>query len=425
MNGVTRIAQRVRVTPSSVDSFGIARVAAPPRRPRLVHAAILLFTAGLSSLATAVLGPSLPKMQAHFASAPHADYLVPLSLTLPMLMMACLSVVAGLAADRVGRKKILVAATVAYALCGMAPLWLDSLNAVLASRILLGVAEASVMTVSTTMIGDYFSGALRAKLMSLHTTFAAVSAFFLNIVGGVLGDRGWRAPYVVYGISLPLALLMAHYLWETKPAGAQPDAAGMEIDDLPFRVRRLLGICLVAACVGVAFLTVPVHLGYFFAALGEQSSARIGVAFALNSVGVMIGTLSFGWIVGPRLESVALQLAIAVGILALSFIEMAAAAHYLTLTLAAAVNGIGMGLLLPTIVTWNMRELPFSHRGLGVGAFQSSLFLGMFFNPVLVVSLEKYLGSRVTGVGAMGLALLVASMIAAWIGSRSPPSSAE
>jgi hypothetical protein len=49
----------------------------------------------------------------------------------------------------------------------------------------------------------------------------------------------------------------------------------------------------------------------------------------------------------------------------------------------------------------------------------------MFFNPVLVVSLEKYLGSRVTGVGAMGLALLVASMIAAWIGSRSPPSSAE
>jgi hypothetical protein len=42
------------------------------------------------------------------------------------------------------------------------------------------------MTCSTTLIRDYFAGAKRAKLMSLHTTVAAVSAFVLDLVGGVL-----------------------------------------------------------------------------------------------------------------------------------------------------------------------------------------------------------------------------------------------
>ena len=396
----------------SVPGFGVVA----PRGPRLIHAAILLFTAGLSSLATAVLGPTLPKMQQHFATAPHANYLVPVSLTVPMLMMALLSVFCGLMADRLGRKRILIWATVSYALCGTAPLWLGSLNSILASRVLLGVAEATVMTVSTTLIGDYFFGALRAKMMALHTTFAAVSAFVWNIVGGVLGNSGWRAPYMVYGISLALSVPMAIYLWE--PTGSVNKEVGNFADGAPFSARRSLGLCLVAVVVGLVFLTVPVHLGYLFAQLQVTSSAQIGYAYALNSLGVIVGSLSFGWLIGPRIRSVALQLALAAGVLALSMVGMAASTGAAGLTIAATVNGLGMGLVLPAVVTWNMRELPFSRRGVGVGAFQSSLFLGMFCNPILVVGLDQWTGGRATAVGWMGIAVLLAAGTCGFIGFR-------
>ena len=372
----------------------------------------MLVSAGLSSLATAVLGPSLPQMQEHFGSMVDAEYLVPLSLTTPMIVMAGLSVGVGFAADRFGRKRILVAATALYALCGTAPLWLDTLGGILASRVLLGVAEACLMTCSTTMIGDYFTGAKRAKLMSLHTTVAAVSAFVLNLLGGVLGEKGWRAPYWVYAVSLPLAALMAVYLWEPEP-GLEPDrpATAGNRSERP-AIRRLLGICGIAVGVGLVFMVVPVHLGYLFRELGVESSAKIGLAYALNSVGVIGGTLTFGWVVAKQLPRVALQLALAAMLLGSSFLGMSVATTYAGLTLAAMANGMGAGLIFPAVVTWNMRELPFSHRGIGVGAFQSSLFLGMSVNPIVIVSLAKSQGSRAATMTVLGGALLVAAFIA-------------
>jgi len=384
----------------------------------LTQACILLVSAGLSSLATAVLGPSLPKMQEYFRFAADAEYLVPFTLTAPMLVMACLSVFVGLAADKYGRKRILVAATVFYAVCGTAPLWLDSLRAVLGSRVLLGVAEACLMTVSTTMIGDYFTGAKRVKLMSLHTTVAAVSAFLLNIVGGVLGEHGWRAPYTVYAISLPLAALMALYLWEPDFDRERQHTSVATGDVGPLQIRRLLGICALTVGVGLAFMTVPVHLGYLFNELGVNSSAQIGLAYALNSVGVILGTLTFGWVVAPRVPRVVVQLGLAAAALGLSFVAMSMTTTYLGLTLAAMVNGIGAGLILPAVVSWNMRELPFSHRGIGVGAFQSSLFLGMSVNPLCVVYLAKSQGSRGAAVAVLGAVVLVAALIAAIVAAK-------
>jgi MFS family permease len=273
------------------------------------------------------------------------------------------------------------------------------------------------MTVSTTLIGDYFVGHGRAKMMSLHTTFAAVSAFVLNIVGGMLGAHGWRTPYAVYAISLLLAAMMAIYLWEPDTGGGEASARHGS-NHGPLQVRQLLLTCLIAALVGVAFLTVPVHLGYLFRLLHVVSSEQVGFAYALNSLGVILGSLAFGWLVGPRLKSVPLQLAAATGVLALSFIGMWLSRDYASLTITAAVNGIGMGLILPAVNTWNMRELPVSRRGLGVGAFQSSLFLGMFCNPILVVSLDGWSGSRAASVGWIGMTLMAAACLAAALGSR-------
>ena len=383
------------------------------RQPRAIHAGILLVTSGLTTLATAVLGPSLPKMQAYFAATPRVEYWVPLAMTVPMLVMAVLSIFAGALADRIGRKRLLVWSTGLYAVFGTAPLWLPTLQSIFVSRTLMGVTEAALMTVSTTMIGDYFAGARRQKLMSLQTTVAAGSAVVLNILGGMMGALGWRAPYAVYSVSLPLALLMAVYLWEPKPADPSKALESHAPDDagVTFRPAQLVGICAVALLVGLVFLIVPVHLAFLFDAIGERASEHIGLAYGLNSLGVMAGTVCFGWIVAGRL-GVAAQLALAIALTGLGFIGMGLATSYAALTAAAVVNGFGSGLLLPTAVTWNMRELPFERRGLGVGAFQSSLFFGMFLNPILVVSLAGSAGTRAGAVEAIGMALLAAAAVA-------------
>ncbi|MDE2372503.1 MAG: MFS transporter [Burkholderiales bacterium] len=389
------------------------------RKPGFMQAAVLLVTAGLSVLVTAVLGPSLPLMQEHFKDVPGADYLVPLTMTAPMLTMACLSIFAGALSDRWGRKRMLIIAACLYAAFGTMPMWVDSLNVIIASRVLLGAIEAVLMTVSTTMIGDYYHGAQRGKFMSLQTTISAASAFLLNNLGGLIAEHGWRAPYGVYAISLVLAPAMMVFLWEPVPGHDDEEArAAATRGDAPWRPGLLTFVCALAVLLGIAFLTVPVHFGYLFGAIGVHSPSQIGAAYGLNSLGVIAGTLLFGWVIGPRLP-VAFQLAIGCLLAGIGFVLMRTAPDYAALTLAGVVNGVGAGMMLPTMVTWAMRILPFARRGMGTGAFQSCLFFGMFVNPVLIVALEKHFdGSRAAGIGGVGFVLVALAVVAGVTGLR-------
>ena len=395
-----------------------ARAPNTAHEPRLIHACILLVTSGLTVLVTAILGPGMPAMQAHFAGVPGADYLVPLTMTAPMLMMALLSVFAGELADRWGRKRLLVGATTLYAVIGTAPLYLDSLMAIIASRFALGVMEAALMTISTTMIGDYWSGARRERYMSLQTTVAATSAFLLNGLGGTIAEHGWRVPYAAFAVSLLLAPLMAIYLWE--PASrATMSADEAASDGRAFRRGLLALVCALAVVLGVVFMIVPVHFGYLYGAIGVQSPARIGMAYAVNSLGVISGTFVFGWLLAPRWR-VAWQLAAGAAIAAAGFVLMRSAADYDALTAAGFVNGLGCGILLPTMVTWNVRELPLSKRGFGIGAYQSCFFLGFFFSPLIVVGLEKQLEApRAAAVGTIGIVLMALACVALVVGALS------
>jgi MFS family permease len=389
--------------------------------PRLIHAFILLVTASLTVLVTAILGPSLPQMQAHFKDVPGADYLVPLTMTAPMLMMAGLSVFVGELADRFGRKRLLVSATAFYAVVGVAPMFLDTLTAIIASRFALGILEAVLMTVSTTMIGDYYDGAKRERMMSLQTTVSASSAFLLNNVGGMVAEHGWRAPYAAFAVSLVLVPLMVIFLWEPTTRANMTNEQ-FEQDSASFRPGRLAGICVLAVLLGIMFLTVPVHFGYLHGAIGVNSPSQIGMAYGINSLGVIAGTLLFGWVLAQKLK-VPAQLALGSLVAGMGFVLMQSATDYTTLTTAGFVNGLGAGILLPTMVTWNMRDLPVCRRGMGTGAFQSCLFFGMFLSPILIVGLEKgWSGTRALAVGLEGQVLVGLGVVALLVAlvSRKP-----
>src|SRR3954471_1689542 len=215
----------------------------------LLRVSLLMAGSCLPILGAVLIAPVLPKMQDHFASVPGAAALVPLALTVPALALALLAPFAGVFVDRVGRKRLLVVATVLYAVFGTAPLWLDSLDGIIASRALVGVAEAAIMTCCTTLIGDYYSGPRRVKYLALQTMCASASATVFFVLGGAAGSAGWRVPFWVYAVSLLLAPLMAAALPDPAPrttTGTPPVPAptpASEDGQHPFAVRQLAGIC--------------------------------------------------------------------------------------------------------------------------------------------------------------------------------------
>lgn len=382
------------------------------REPGPLQGSILVVTASLTVMVVALIGPSLPLMEQHFRDVPNASYWVPMTLTIPMLTMAFCSVFIGMLSDRIGRKRLLVASTLLYGVFGTAPLYLPTLSAIVASRATLGLMESALMVVSTAMIGDYFQGEKRDRYNALQVLVPALIGFLLNIVGGLFAEHGWRTPYVMYAISLLLAPLMAIHLWEPvrgKPGVVGPGTASVEP---ALRPALLVLICMLGVASGLTYLVVPVNFGYLLNGLQATSSAAIGTAYGFNSLGVIAGTLAFGWVLAGRF-SVPVQLATAAAIAAGGFLLMSSATTYPAMTAAGVLNGFGCGILLPAMVTWTMRSVPSNRRGLGNGAFQSSLYLGMSTSPLLVMGLQSHLGGRMAAVAAIGTVLALLAGLAA------------
>jgi MFS family permease len=378
------------------------------RKAGPMQAAILLVTGCFVGMIVALLGPTLPAMQRYFADTPGVDYLVPVSSAAPMLAIAVTAVFAGILSDRVGRKRLLVVACLLYALAGTAPLYLDSIYQIIASRFALGLLDAILVTVSTTLIGDYYQGEKRARLIALQTVVGAASAFICGTLGGVIGELGWRAPYALYAIGIPLAPLMMIYLWEpvrmaarrtpSRPAG---DAAPPPLD------RAIIAtIAAIAILGGVIFLVIPVNTGYVCEAIGVTSTPQIGAAVGMSCLGLIAGGLAFGWLIGPRLN-LSQQFALAFAVTGAGFLMVDIARSFPVLLAAAVVSGCGAGLLLPIMSAWAMRVLPEARRGTGIGILQSCLSLGMFVSPLVTVSLSHIAGGVGPAIGVMGLTLAV------------------
>lgn len=382
-----------------------SRDATPERREaHFLHALILLSTVICGTLAPTVIGPVLPAMQQHFANVSGIETLVPVVVTMPMFVLGALAMVIGAVSDRIGRKRVLVGALVLYAIAGTAPLYLDSIQAILASRALVGLAEAAAMTVSTSFIGDYFTGARRDRYAALQVTVASTSAFIFNLMGGMLGAYGWRAPFVAYALPLLLAPLVQIFIWDTR--GTIREARAHAADETVFRPWLLALICLAAFGVGMVFMVVPVHLSFMLVQLGVHSTSEIGFAYAMNSVGIIAGTLGFGWFVASRC-TVLQQFVLGTLICGAGFVCMGTAHDQTMLTIGGAINGVGCGIVLPALVSWGLRSLPFSRRGFGTGAFTAAQFIGYFCSPIIFMGMVMHSGSRFAVVQSWGLALFV------------------
>ncbi|WP_405825926.1 MFS transporter [Streptomyces sp. NBC_01390] len=386
---------------AATDAPSEQTVSGPGHRLRLT---LLMAGVCLPILGAVLIAPVLPQMQDHFAEVPGVDALVPMALTIPALSLALLAPFAGVLVDRLGRKRLLVMATVVYAILGTAPLWLDSLGAIVASRALVGVAEAAIMTCCTTLLGDYYSGRQRDRYLAMQTMFASISATAFFVLGGAAGSAGWRAPFWAYAVSLLLAPAMAAYLPRPRPDGLadspSPTTTPEPIAARPFPWRPLAGTCTLTVFGAVLFYTVQVEMAYLLDDMGVSNTAVIGLAGAGSSAAVVIGAVVFTRS-GRRPQD---WLPTAFGLCTLGFAVIWLAPDPVVLTLGAVINCLGGGIMLPSLLTLAMSRLDFADRGRGTGLWTGSFFLGQFICPLVVLALTSALGTRANALGVLALA---------------------
>ncbi|MDL5156351.1 MFS transporter [Actinomycetospora termitidis] len=376
-------------------------------RPPIGQGAILLAGSCLPILGSVLLAPVLPRMAEAFATTAGVSVLVPIVLTAPALMIGLLAPVAGRLVDAAGRKRVLLVALVLYALFGTAPLYLDSLGAIVASRVGVGICEAAIMTACTTLLADLFDGTARDRWFARQTIATTLAATVFFGLGGALGAVSWRAPFVLYVSSLVIAVLVAVFVRNT---GRTPAAA------LPPVPWRLIAVpCAVTLFGGIVFYTPIAELSLVLASVGVTSTATIGLLSAIASLATAAGGFTFGRVAR---RGTAVLLPIALGLAGVGLVVMGVSPAVPVIAVGAVIASAGTGLLLPTLLTWALSGLGFAERGRGTGMWTAAMFIGQFFCPLVILAASAPLGTLSAAVLALGVLAAVGAGFAPLIVRR-------
>jgi MFS family permease len=251
------------------------------RQPRAVWA--VAFACVIAFMGIGLVDPILKSIAAKLDATPSQ---VSLLFTSYMAVMGVAMLVTGVVSSRIGAKKTLLSGLVLIiafaALAGSS----NSVGAVVGFRAGWGLGNALFVATALSTIVSAASGSV-ARAIILFEAALGVGIASGPLVGGLLGEHSWRAPFYGVSVLMVVALVATTFLLPATP----PAARKTSLAD-PFRALRhpaLLVLALTALFYNIGFFTIL--------AAGP---------FALPSAGIIeIGWIFFGWGVLLAITSVA------------------------------------------------------------------------------------------------------------------------
>lgn len=363
----------------------------------------LLLASMLTILANAIIAPSLPLISNEFGNVKNVELLTKLMLTLPALTIAIVAPLAGRLLDKIGRMKIMYASLFIYLLAGTSGYWLGSLFAILAGRIVFGLGVAGIMTVSTTLVGDYFTGAKREHFMGLQGAFVALGGLLFITAAGALTDINWRFAFLIYGFSAIVLILVPFALHEPKIALEKNAFQTQSNQAVPSLVWLVF---LSAFITTVSFYLVPVQLPFFLQKLESINGNKMGLALGCLPFAQAISSFFYKR-VKMKLDFISIYsfgfIPMAIGFTLIGFSET-----YWQVITGVLISGLGVGLLIPNSNLWMIMLVPVQKRGKYVGFLTTATFLGMFLSPIIIQPIQNLVGINTSFV-VLGIALAVFS----------------
>lgn len=344
----------------------------------------LLLLAMLSTMSNVAIITAVPSLKLHFSEVGNIEFLSRLMITLPSLAIAILAPFLGHIIHRFGKKRSAILAVLLFSIAGSSGLYLESIELLLASRVLFGVAVASIMIVATSLVGDYFSADKRPKYMSLQNAFAAFGGIVLVTGGGALADISWRYTFGIYLLGLLIIPLIITQIKEIKKEDnkqdQQEDAVG----------GNILFIYILAFAYMAVFFIMPTQIPFMLINKYDASGQFAGLVISTFLVSNALGGYIFAKL-KKHFEHKTIFL-IGIGIFGTGFMTYGLITNLNYFFIPAHIAGLGGGIMMTNITTWFLKFTTLKTRVKSSGYFTSLLFFGQFASPIIFFNLAKEIG---------------------------------
>jgi YNFM family putative membrane transporter len=193
---------------------------------------------------------------------------VSLTVTVASLGVAISAPFAGMLADRIGRRPVIVWSAFLLALTALATASASTLPQLLWWRFLQGVFTPGVFAVTVAYINDEWRGTGAGRVVASYISGTVLGGFSSRMLSGLVAAHApWARVFLVLG-SLNLALAAVIAVWlppeKRKPREASTDirgwlAAAAHLANRELLATFLVGFCVLFSLVGI-FTYVTFHL---------------------------------------------------------------------------------------------------------------------------------------------------------------------
>ena len=368
---------------------------------------------GLGMISPFSIDTFFPSFRAISAEFQLTDWQIQQTLTVYMLPYAVMALVHGPISDAIGRRPVVLAGLVLYALASLACAFAPSFAVMLMCRAVQGMTAGTGLVVGRAIVRDLHEGPQAQRLMAAITMVFGIAPAIAPVIGGwVHVALGWRS---VFGFMMIVGFALALAAWVRLPETHPPPRR------VPFAARQLAAtawriLCdrhfLMLALAGAAnFSTMLIFVGAAPAIVLDHwhlSESRFAYLFVPLIIGFTVGAGLSGRLAGriPPQRQVNGGFAFLLGGTALMTVLHAVMAHppMLLQQLALVILATGVQLVMP-VLTLRMLDLFPRTRG-SVASVQSfvSLVLASAVLGVAVPALNH--SFLLLGCGSLALALL-------------------
>src|SRR5699024_131844 len=138
--------------------------------------------------------------------------MIKLILTAPSIMIIPFSFLSSYLTTKITKRTVIMIGLVIYLIGGIVPQFLNTIEALLALRLLLGAGVGLIMPLSMSLINDYFTGTERTKMMGYISAFSNFGGIVTMLLAGWLATFGWRTPFNVYFMGLFIFIMIFFFL---------------------------------------------------------------------------------------------------------------------------------------------------------------------------------------------------------------------
>lgn len=286
----------------------------------------------------------------------------------------------GLAADRFGRKRVLIPLLVLFGVSGGAIAFITDFLLVLGLRFLQGIGATALVMLAVTLIGDIYEGTQLDAVIGVNGSVIGIGAAFYPLIGGGLAVIAWNVPFLLFGLGVVVGIFAIVVLDE--PTSEQRVGFRTYLDRLSVVVRLPRALAIFSALFAAVFLFYGAVITALPLLLSDEfglTSGLIGPVLAVVSLANATTASQYGRLTqlrtGPEL--------VALGFVAFGFSLLLVwfATSVYVIAAAMLVFGVGIGVIFPSVDTMIISLVSDDLRAGMMGIRTSMIRVGQTLGP--------------------------------------------